>query len=343
MVKKTKKQTSAPPSGWWNTVAEAPRSGLPDARKLNKRYAAMRRLLKANIVLTPVMILGSIMTMSTVLVDTPREAPQSEYTPTRAVAVQRVTSWLQSTPAPLPGGQLLAWERVETEQVPAQERGHEFDYDLEVHHITVTAANGALYDTSVTLANAPEIGTVVIGEPTLIPRAPSASRFNTSPWAGRESDGQAPAPVTTALQTWATAYASGDPESVRLAIQDTDPSRSYVPLVGGAQLGDVSINKVSEVWDEATDEERERSSGAPRLVVQASFAITWGSAQAPTGARVTYDLVVAKANTAAPHVTAWGAPGTGFDLQDYSNGVTGRSFTLKQDTSLSETDQEAPQ
>lgn len=311
----------APASKWWEQAEEVPRAGLDDAEKIAKSAKRWRRYVKATVVLTPLLMLTTIVAVSRSMNPAPAvvESTVAQYAETKSDAVVEVRKWLAQDPSPLPGAVLVGWNSATTEAYRGNPDDPNYsrtdDYDLELHTLTIASPGGMLYDTTVTLAVNDITGAVVVGEPSLLPRPPSASAVASDPWIGYETV-QTSEAVDAAIVSWGNAYSSGDPNALRLAIQDPEELHSYMPLAG-ATLRDGYAEKAIAI-------------SASTIVVKATFGIQWdGVKSTDTLPNVTYDLLIEKANTAAPVVVAWGGSGSGPDLKKYGNAVLGRSIETK--------------
>lgn len=335
-VKQASKPRKPTNDKWWEQAEEVPRAGLPAAEKLDRRSKRMRRFVWSYIVMAPLMILVLIILMANSLggSDAPPAPKTNQFAATKSDAVVAVRKWLASSPSPLPGGVLVGWDSATSKKVTGDPEDTSDDYTVEVHHLTVASPTGTLYGTTVSLAVSDVVGAAVVGEPSLVPRPPSDQSFRgESTWPGLD-DTQAPEPVEAAVSTWAQAYSSGDPKALGLAIQDTSEAHSYMPLVG-ARLTEGSVEKAAGLWPkDMTAAQREEAGDPDRMIVRAVFAIRWSGVKVdaeddlPT---VTYDLLVEKADTAAPVVVAWGGPGTGPSLKRYGNAVEGREISAAAD------------
>jgi hypothetical protein len=122
-------------------------------------------------------------------------------------------------------------------------------------------------------------------------------------------------------------YTSGDPNALRLAVQDDDGQHTYVPL---SNVTNQTVVITRSAYLPTTGQ---TSGAAPaknaQMVVQVTLAIQWsGVAEPQSGAKIptiTLDLLVSNAGGAAPIVVAWGGPGSGPTLTAYINALTGRS------------------
>lgn len=337
MAKRAKPAKSTNPRGrgagttpWWEQAEEVPRAGLPDAEQMSRRAKRWRWFVTASLVLTPLAMLTSIVAVSSTLSGPLPETTtvdSDEFSDTRPSAIVAVRAWLGQEPHPLPGGTFVGWHSATRQIQEAAPESGDDTVITEAHRLTVADAAGTLYDSYVSLG-VPEAGApVVIGTPGLMPRVPSGDTWEGPTWPGLETDA-AGEEITAAVTAWANAYSSGDPAALRLVVGDDDASRNYMPL-NGATLTEPLIEEIGKVWpSEATPAER---AGDPATVVaRARFQIVWPGAKrsrserdADEAATVTYDLLIKKANTAAPIVVAWGGAGTGPALVPYSNALVG--------------------
>ena len=244
----------------------------------------------------------------------------------KAPATAAVRAWLAGDPAPLPGGVTVAWDGYET--LPeAKTTDGPVGYRTEIHYFTLTVGegDGVLYfRSSVEVLVDPVLGAKVVGEPTLLPvLPPSTAGWPSQPvWDGFIV-AQQPKAVSDAVEAWATAFTSGKPEVLRLAVGDPDPNHSYLPLTGATASG-VSVSAAAGI------PLADPKAAPKRMLVRVSFQISWtGPADPDAPARslptVTYDLLVDAADTASPRVVSWGGPGSAPKLKPYSTAIKNTS------------------
>lgn len=327
------KKNAAPPQDVWGDEQELlPRADVTIAGKLERRRTFNLWYTRTAVFLLPVVLLSYIVLFSEVIGgDEPEQQQQSAAdSPTKSAAMLKVKSWLATTPSPLPGGVLLSWDGAQTQQeyklITAENGQTTEQQGMELHKLTISTPSGTIFTTTVQVGHSPVRGAQVIGEPTLMPRAPddTGSWPNLKTWpslvAVNPSD-----EVQQSVRAWVTAFTSGDPNSLRLTIGDAQAGRSYVPLVQ-ATASNVSLLEAA-TWtgdNGATIPEPEK------IVARVTFGITWdgqGGSSSERPGVLTYDLLIDKANTAAPLVVAWGGAGTGESLTPYMNAVEGRKIT----------------
>lgn len=315
----------------WEVADEVPRAGLPDEVRLNRRAKWYRRWILASLVLLPVALLALIITVGNTASADKAPPPATLSSHTRAAATVAVERWLGSKPAPLPGGHIVAWEKATTTSVqhePSQAEKQGPPVTTELHTFTLASPDGLLFTSQVTTASSPAYGVKVLTTPSLVPVAATGDSFPDTPlWPGLEDAPSSPE-VEAAVNQWAAAYTSGDPQLLRQVVQDPDRDHAYVPLAGAA-FTTVQVGDVGAIWGkDQTD--RDGDVYPDTVVVNVTATIRWAGAQTKTDdepASTSYDLLVSKANTAAPTVVAWGGSGTGETLQPYANAVTGRTVT----------------
>lgn len=318
---KTKPAKKTNGNAWWDQAVEVPRAGLPDAAKMNKRAKRLRRFVWAAVILCPISFLSVLLSYAgggTAPLAGPTTVAD-RYADTKPTAIVAVREWLAGDPAPLPGGTFVNWNSATERTAPVAPNAPQGTVAtvVESHLITVADSAGNLYDTTVAVGVTADDQPVLIGTPGLTPRMPASDSWDDSDWPG-SVDVTVTAEMTAAVTAWSSAFTSGDPATLRLSIGDENTNRHYLPL-NGAVLSDGQVSAAAGIFADGETEE----TGPSRAVVRATFSITWptGSEETPdaTGATVSYDLLLTKANTAAPKVVAWGGPGTGFALKPYSN------------------------
>jgi len=114
------------------------------------------------------------------------------------------------------------------------------------------------------------------------------------------------------------AFTSGNTDTLRLAVGDQDISHSYIPLAQvtatDVQVAAVGYRKDVKAGDSAPK--------PTQVVARVTFAIQWqgqdlGTTKTPS--RVSYDILLNRADGGAPVVVAWGGVGTGESLTEFMN------------------------
>lgn len=335
MARKTRQPKNVPSaSAWLSEAEELPRADVELVDRAAKKQKLYKAVVWSNLVIVPIFALAGIAAIPKILekpepVKVADNLVTSETKPTAMLAVE---SWLAQSPAPLPGGRLVSWDGVEIQATPslttdANSNQTIENQGLELHSMTVASGTGAVFTTQVQVGYSPFRGAQLIGKPALIPRAPDdkTSWPNLTAWPNLTKV-QKTEEVGQAVTAWASAYTSGNPNTLRLAIGDTGANRSYIPLTQATAI-DVTVGDV------ATREAKTDDSGkakATSVVAQVSFAVKWQGQSVTTSdtlSRLTYDVLIEKADTAAPVVVAWGGAGTGESLKAYTNAVEGRKIT----------------
>jgi hypothetical protein len=335
MARNNRKNEGAPaPLGWLDNAHELPRADIEMKDRAAKRQKFFRRSIVGIVyVAFPLSMLCNFAVVPKVLDAKPvAAAQQSQLTSeTKPAAMLAVQTWLAQNPSPLPGGQLLSWDGVDIQAQPEisvnPDNGQTTEKQgLQLHHMTVAASTGQVFDTTVQVGYSKFRGAQVIGEPTLIPRAPDdkAQWPNLTSWPDLTKVTASDAAVA-AVNTWVEAFTSGNPDKLRLAVGDPADNRSYVPL---SQVTATAVN-VPEAAARI-DPKADTNTKPSEIIARVSFAVQWqgqdlGRSQTPS--RVSYDVLIKKADTAAPVVVAWGGVGTGENLSEYMNAVDGRKIT----------------
>ncbi|GAB3762629.1 hypothetical protein [Microlunatus parietis] len=305
---------------WWDEPDTLPVVVDPNRGKARRRLITIYLWVSA--ILFPFLIFTVIVLGVRVL--TPPVAntgPTSDTTATREAAQAQVAveEWLSSNPSPLPGGRVVAY--IGSSSKPAQPREGEENVvrTLATYRFVLAAPESKMYETSIQLLITPS-GAIPLTEPALVPirsSAPGAGDQAEWPWPGIDSM-SAPAEYTSAVSAWAKAYTGGDPAALKLAVGDPDASRSYLPLTG-VTFSAPAIRETGALW--AEDQERTRTAKPRQALVRVSFTVVWAAVgQGTQQPRLTYDLLLDRADTAAPAVVAWGSPGS--ELTPYGNAVT---------------------
>lgn len=331
---RTAKRNNQTDDFWGNDAEELPRADVEAVQSTVKRIKFYKIWVISSVALMPIALLAIISFMPKFL-EKPYVAPVVNNqldSPTKPVAIQTVNDWLARQPSPLPGGQVLSWDGVEIQAEPKSETDPSTSQiketpGLQLHTMTVVSPSGSFFTTQVQVGYSPVHGAKVIGEPTLIPRAPDDKQTwpNLTSWPNLVNASKTE-PVEQAVSAWAKAFASGDPDALRLNVGDTGANRSYIPLVQ-VTASDVRVADVASQKPAKGDPVDKKPS---QVVAQVSFAIAWQGTpigRGETPSRVTYDVLIEQANTPSPKVVAWGGAGTGESLKPYMNAIEGRKIT----------------
>jgi hypothetical protein len=316
------------------TAPDVPRADLPKSFLGGKiRLRWVRWAVHASLFLVPALALALVVTLS-------NQGPTGSTSvavssPTQAVAAAAVHRWMQETPSPVPGGQLLTWDGDTPLPQPSMQPGStSLPADMVSHTFTVLASTGQLFKVSVVTATTAAQGTFAISEPALVPLAPAETGATAQSWQTltptTPTDG-----VRTAINAWTAAYTSGDPGSLLQVTGDPDTSHSYMPLTG-VKFTSVDASQAAEVWGDTKP--KAGADVPPAMVVRVDVNMYWlkrgettvpGNLSASQVSPASFDVLVERTNTASPVVVAWGAAGSGELLTPHQNAIVGRSLVTE--------------
>lgn len=317
-----KNKKNQQPDRWWEAQQT---DGVVDEsqRTLKKRFRWLRGYLWIAVFLVPLMALGNLMFLSGALNPTiPEPEKVTLSSPQAAMSEVALQKWLAQTPSPLPGGKVLAYLRTDSVQPPVDKQTNAVPYTILTAHYFLQDKNFALYEATVQSVQYPDGNLVIMGTPGLVPLA-SNSEGSTAgaqwPWPGVDTVAQNDA-AATAIQTWASAYTSGDPAKLKQVVGDPSEQNFYQPMAGVTLSSDTTIQNYGALW--GADQKDHASNDKPRMaLVRVSLGVAWAGQPESAGnnTRVTFDLLLDKADTGAPVVVAWGGPGQ--TLTKYGNAV----------------------
>ncbi len=198
-------------------------------------------------------------------------------------------------------------------------------------------SQASVYQASVAVALDPSgTGAVAMGGPSIVrePKTTTSNWFTGGPWPGISSSNSVSGSVQQAINGWVDAYTGGSASALSLAVGDTNSAHIYVPLSG---IQSASATVVAAAPRVAPNSPVPSTSRADRTVhptaeiVEITLDINWDGEPPPkpgtqgqTGApKTTMDLLIERADTAAPVVVAWGPQGTGPTLVPYQNAISG--------------------
>ncbi|MFE6966752.1 hypothetical protein ACFVAJ_16710 [Agromyces sp. NPDC057679] len=262
--------------------------------------------------------------------------------PGKAEAIIATDAWLASVPAPIVDGHVVSWDGFRDIDRPKLDELTKKavttpGYDIEMHRFTIADAAGNRYTSEVAVAVSKREGAVALSTPSLSPLAPSATGWaSTGTWYGLQT-ATASDEVQVAVTDWAEAFASGDPGVLRQRVGDEASNHSYMPLNGVASVEASVITAGSRpvIEDGVVSDDDPKE-----LIAQVQLKLVWldsegnprNDKQNSSGNSViTYDVLIAKANTASPQVVAWGGPGSGTSLEKFQNAVIDRELTDGED------------
>jgi hypothetical protein len=325
----------------WNYQDDlVPRPGTPGSNRLAKRQRWFRRYTKSAVYLLPVVLLLSMLVvLSGARHDkTPPASDSGAATsPGRNVATLEVEKWLAEDPSPLPGATIESWDGAkDVAPTTAHAAGPlgspgEPTWTAELDTFTLVvgdATNPTVYTAIVEVAMKPGGGEVALSGPslTLVPSTGTSSGWDTgAPWSGITITSTVKGPVQSAINGWLTAYTSGSATQLRLSVGDTRGSVHYLPLKGVASAHATVVASALRVAPNAPVAAKTKDPSAE--IVDVTLNILWKGEKIPTnlsetpGPETTMDLLIERANTAAPVVVAWGPAGTGPSLVPYQNAV----------------------
>jgi len=334
----------------WTEDDEVPRAGRPDGIRLAKRQRLYRRVVWSTVVLTPLALLALIVVAGskTPPVVSTHTVVDANTSPGRTAATQELHAWLTENPSPLPNATVVSWDGAtpvasvnpppgssSTGAAGGAPWQAEIDtFTLEVlqpppsGQSSTSQPTYTVYKAGVEVALDPAGGAVALGGPSLTiePPTPSANADPSGPWPGIQSTSTVSGPVSQAINGWLTAYTSGSSSSLGLSVGDPNSAHAYLPLSGVSSATDTVTAAAS------------RPGGAE--IVEITINIVWNGQSAAAAAaasqngvtppQTTMDLLVERANTAAPVVVAWGAPGSGPTLKPYENAVSASALASAQ-------------
>lgn len=270
----------------------------------------------------------------------PASSLQSNTSPGKAAAYAAVTDWLAATPAILPGGSILSWNGYTVVPKPKVDPNNNNSarviptYRSEIDYFTLTSGTGSnrvLYTSTVQVnVDAVHHLAQAASTPTLMPTVQGTDSNLTSTsilWPGY-APVSAPGAVSLAVKSWVKAFTSGDANTLLQTVGDQNGSHSYLPLTGVKSVAGITLIGGGAKPDSSGQAPTRPAS----MLVQVSFDPIWSGQKVPknqvTGSSaptLSYDLLINQADTASPHVVAWGGAGTGLSLSAYSNALTGVS------------------
>ncbi|MEJ7648605.1 MAG: hypothetical protein WKF57_06060 [Nakamurella sp.] len=312
MSRKKNSASSTP----WLEAPEVPVAGISDPAKVEKRSKWMRRAVFSSVLLVPVMAITMILILGGKAANETPAAAAMSSSQGQAAATATLQQWLAQTPAPIPGGRILSWAGASMTTAPAPADGSSVGYPTEIDYFIVADQTGVMYRSSLLVSLDPSGAAQVISLPSLelMPTARGDGVGAFAEWGGLRSVGSNPS-LDAAVQNWASAYAGGDPDTLRLAVGDPDAEHAYLPLTG--------VSAVTSQVTGAVSTAPAPSSDNSTLIARVQMQLQSPTSKPDTAAwpQISFDILIQRADSAAPQIVAWGAPGTGLALTAYQNAV----------------------
>lgn len=312
---------------WWEQPVTLPAAENVPVRKRRRRARLITAYIWAAVVLFPLALLTTFVLAGQQLGRGADDQPDTRtYAGQEAAQAQiEVEKWIAQKPSPLPGGRVVTYNGARTTAAEA-DGGEPAGDTVATHEFVVADRARNLYTTTVQMVVSPARGPVMVADPALLPiPAPDAGGAD-APWPFPGVEAGAPSPAyQPAVDAWAKAYTSGDPAVLKQVVGDPQQGRSYLPLTG-VEFDRADLDEVGALWGE--DQDRSAETLPARALLRVTVHAAWAGQPAATAgqpaATLTYDLLLDRADTAAPVVVAWGSPGMALD--PYGNAVEGRTL-----------------
>lgn len=301
----------------WDDLVAVPNPRVAPPQQARIKAVAVKILVWAVLVSFPILVFALAQTVTSVAPDVNSD---EKWQAQKAVASHYMDLWLagQDTPGrpPVPGGRLLLIGTATSLAYDLPAGSQEPDVTSVSVPFTLVDSAGQMWQTDVVVETDTAQNMAVASLPSLIPVSPNAD-LQTVLWPGMSTDSP-PEPVAKAVQAWAEAWASGDPDSLRLAVGDPNPDHWYTPLAGVSQIVTQTVG-MTEV------------DGERLVAARVQFAVGWAGQSVPEGNRepsFEMDVLVSAADTASPQVVGWGPAGSGPNLSMFGNAIDGTGRTL---------------
>lgn len=213
----------------WSGAMEIPVAGMPDESVMARSAKRYRRMIKASIVLVPILAVALIIVLgnsSSATVTT--AAPAATSSAGSAAATAALRTWL---PGVLPGGQVIQWSDSTAGPAPkVDQEGKALSLPTERDVFVVADQAGRFYQVSVLVSIDSTAGATVIGDPSLIPMTPARpSDYKAGSQWPNLTVGTVPGPVAGAVTAWGKRSRPGIP------MRCTSPSATRTPTTPTSQ------------------------------------------------------------------------------------------------------------
>lgn len=326
-------------SSWYDTPVEATVADLDRVNSATKKERYRRWTIWACLIMVPLLLVAVIgllnqnATLKSSVAGVQDSVTKLEKRPAggasqvsnsqgRYSAQQALAAWLASQPSPLPGGKLLYWTGSSAlpSSSPSIKRTQET--------FALTGGNGSGYLATMEVAIDPRGGSQVLNGPSLNAIAGNATDnwANTDPWIGIKADDNVTTQISGAATNWANAYFGGNAQQLGLVVGDPNAGHTYDPISGASSVA-TTVEHTAQIPN---------AGGGATTIAQVSLVPAWNDAtpgQNGAGNPIVMDVLIRGANTAAPQIVAWGAPGSGPTLKPYQNALTVPASALSQPSS----------
>lgn len=274
------------------------------ARILNKTMkTGLNRGLQVTIILLMIVVLYYQMNP----VEQSLDIPETDLNPIgKQEAWDYVTEWLDGQQLG-DNAAVVSWDGAD--EVELAETGSSTSAGI-VHSFTVCSDSGWWLVTQTVR----EDDLALIGNPSVQKAdVPDISTSDSTPdWPNTLQSAQPSTAVSTLVSQWAQALMGDDSDALTVLMND-DPNASYTAL-GLGDVDSATVEKMSYLDAGNVDNNNETSDRAAARVTITLAAVT-DDTQAT---QFTYDVLIGNPD-GTPSILAWGAPGTGDELEEYAN------------------------
>lgn len=259
-------------------------------------------ILMANQALTTMDMMGDVQsTSSTILNDRGRTQAWSY-----------VESWLENGGEGLMGKSVhvVSWNGSDATQVG--DPGH--TQNARIHHLTCEGS-GRWWTVDVTILDDGRVAAQPALTPIPVSQSGSTSA-SSSGWPGTLSSVDPTPALTAALTKWGQAMVGSDPELLRTLMGDPDSEAVYSPL----NLKGTASVKVGAVAYLDRGKVNRRDQTSDYAVARVSVSVDRPTGDSSGGSlQLDFDVLVSGPDAGDPKICAWGAPGSGPKLKEWSN------------------------
>lgn len=314
------------PLDWLEESELVPRSGTPGVDNIDRRVRRMRGAVYALLGLGCLAILGLVSNLSSTPLVPTAITPQLT-SPGRNVATTAMQAWLNESPSPLPNATILSWNGATT--VTGVGGSDEVDTFTLAQPFTTASSPQTMYHYYSAVIEISLAGLIPVGGPGIstLPGTNTNNPTTPNPWPSITTAAQSTSvssAVSQSISGWLSAYTSGSPSQLAIAVGDPSSTHHYTPLFGVAAA---QYTMVTATPREAPNSAPASNNSAPNAeIVEINLDLQWNGEKgmnglgAVNGPLTTEDLLIERANTPAPIVVAWGVPGSGPSLVPYQNG-----------------------
>lgn len=248
------------------------------------------------------------------------ETPVADFAPSgKTQATMYVENWLKDG-SPLEEGRILSWDGVTNERAQTGSGSSKRNVPLVVHSFTLADKAGDVWRATLTVRRSdgsPVSEPMLEKDPT-----PKLKPSETPDWSGTLglTNIQSADPAGVVVEKWAQAYMGSSSQQLTVLVADPDGKHAY----RAADIGEVQSATVQKAAYLNRGDVNRNESTSDWAVARVGIEVRpWNAKKDSQPVQLDYDVLLKDPDSGSAKVVAWGAVGTGAELKEYRNAVTG--------------------